>query len=102
MVFSTERALDDTLNMRVAAANIVFSEEDGLRVPLKAVHVDKDGKTFVYCLTAQQVEKKYVSILSTEKDYYLVSIDADADALREGNTVVVSGKDIYEGRVIEP
>lgn len=102
VVFSTERALDDTLNMRVATANIVFSEEDGLRVPLKAVHVDKDGKTFVYCLTAQQVEKKYVSILSTEKDYYLVSIDADADALREGNTVVVSGKDIYEGRVIEP
>lgn len=101
VVFYTERALSDTLAMRKASAEIVFSEEDGLRVPLKSVHVDKDG-TYVYCITAQQVEKKYVDIVSTEDDYYLVAIGEDANALREGNTVVVSGKDIHEGKVIEP
>lgn len=101
VVFSTERALSDTLSMRTAAADIVFSETDGLRVPLKAVHVDENGKTYVYCVTARQAEKKFVNVLTTGDDYYLVSVDTDADALREGNTVIVSGKDIYKGKVIE-
>jgi hypothetical protein len=102
VVFSTERALADTLNMRKATAQVVFSETQGLRVPLKAVHVDQDVGTYVYCLTAQLVEKKYVSIIKTEGDYYIVSVDENADALREGNTLIVSGTNIYEGRVIDP
>jgi hypothetical protein len=100
IVFSSERALADTLSMRKATAQIVFSETDGLQVPLKAMHVDGDG-TFVYCLTAQRVEKKYVDIISTEDDCYIVSVGTDSDSLREGNTLIVSGKDIYKGKVIE-
>ena len=100
IVFSSERALSDTLSMRKATAQIVFSETDGLRVPLKAMHVDDDG-TYVYCLTAQRVEKKYVSVISTEDDCYIVSVGTDSNALREGNTLIVSGKDVYKGKVIE-
>lgn len=101
VVFSTERALADTLSMRRATAQIVFSENQGLKVPVKAAHVDGDG-TYVFCLTAQRVEKKYINIIKTEDEYYLVSVDADSAALREGNTLIVSGKNVYEGRVIEP
>lgn len=100
VVFSSERALADTLSMRKATAQIVFSETDGLRVPLKAMHVDDKG-TFVYCLTAQRVEKKYVDIISTKSDCYIVSVGTDSNALREDNTLIVSGKDVYKGRVIE-
>lgn len=100
VVFSSQRALADTLSMRRAAAQIVFSETDGLKVPLKAAHVDDKG-TYVFCLTAQRIEKKYVNIIKTEDDCYLVSVDAASNALREGNTLVVSGKNVYEGRVIE-
>lgn len=100
IVFSSERALADTLSMRKATAQIVFSETQGLRVPLKAMHVDDDGP-FVFCLTAQRVEKKYVEIISTEDDCYIVSVGTESNALREGNTLIVSGKDVYKGRVIE-
>lgn len=101
VLFSSERALADTLAMRRATAQIVFSETQGLKVPLKAMHVDDSG-TYVYCLTAQQVEKKQVKILSTEDDFYIVAVGTDSDALREGNTLIVSGKDIYKDKVIEP
>ncbi len=101
VVFSCERALSDTLSMRRATAEILFSEVSGLRVPLKSVHVDEDG-SYVYCLTAQRVEKKYVDILSTEDDCYIVSVGSEANSLRENDTLIVSGKDIYKGKVVDP
>lgn len=101
VVFSSRYALADTLNMRKADAEVVFSETSGLKIPIKAAHVDEYG-TYVYCITAQRVEKKYIEIKATEDEFYLVAVGASADSLREGNTVIVSGQDIYEGKVIEP
>ena len=48
VVFACNNALADTLAMRKATADVVYSEHTGLRVPLKAVHMDDDGQTFVY------------------------------------------------------
>lgn len=101
VVFSTKKALSETLSMRIVSADIVFSEVEGLRIPLKAAHVDESGKTFVYCVTAQRVEKKYITITDTQDEYYLVKVDNTADALREGNTIIVSGKNLFEGKVID-
>ena len=52
VVFACNNALADTLAMRKATADVVYSEHTGLRVPLKAVHMDDDGQTFVYALRA--------------------------------------------------
>lgn len=101
VVFSAKTALADTLTMREETAEVIFSQQEGLMVPKKAMHVDDDGDTYVFCLTAQQVEKKSVEILATEDDGYLVSIDTSADALHEGDTIIVSGSNLYEGKVIE-
>ena len=62
MVFACNNALADTLAMRKATADVVYSEHTGLRVPLKAVHMDDDGQTFVYVVTAAQLEKKTIEI----------------------------------------
>lgn len=100
VVFSTKYALSDTMAIRHASAEIIFSEVKGLRVPVSSVHVDEDGSTFVYCLTAQTLEAKPVEILSTYDDYYLVRQVSSPDALHEGDSLVVSGKDLYEGKVV--
>ncbi|MFR6426407.1 MAG: hypothetical protein ACLUNO_13460 [Oscillospiraceae bacterium] len=46
VVFACNNALADTLAMRKATADVVYSEHTGLRVPLKAVHMDDDGQTY--------------------------------------------------------
>ena len=63
VIFALKDALSETISMRSSSAEIVFSTVEGLQVPLRAVHVGEDGKSFVYCLTSGRVEKKNVQIL---------------------------------------
>ena len=101
VVFACNNALADTLAMRKATADVVYSEHTGLRVPLKAVHMDDDGQTFVYVVTAAQLEKKPIEIIYQTDSYCLVAQSTDSNALRAGNDIVVSGKGLSDGQVIK-
>ena len=90
------------LSLRRSGAEIIFSRYSGLELPLEAVHTDGEGNNFVYISTAGIVRSLDVDIIYTDKagGFCLAAQDASFDALREGNTVIVSGKDIYEGKVL--
>jgi putative membrane fusion protein len=100
-VFRCDTALADTLAMRCVPANVVFATYSGIRVPAEAVQKDKDGQTYVWCVTAMQLERKDVEVLYADGDFAVLAPDVTADALRDGNTVVVSGQDLYEGKIME-
>jgi hypothetical protein len=101
VVLSSLNALADTLAMREADAEIICSEYTGLRVPAKAIHVDDDGNSFVYVVTAGLVDVKYVETVCQSGDYYIVDIGSAADSLREGNEIIVSGKNVQAGMIVE-
>ena len=90
------------LSLRRSGAEIIFSRYSGLELPLEAVHTDGERNNFVYISTAGIVRSLDVDIIYTDKagGFCLAAQDASFDALREGNTVIVSGKDIYEGKVL--
>ncbi len=100
VVFSSLRSLGETLASRELSAQVIFNQYTGLRVPVKALHVTADGETYVYVITAQRVEKKLVEILTRADDYYLVEAGDAADSLREGNEVVVGGRQVTEGMYV--
>lgn len=100
VVFSCNTALADTLAMREATAEVVYTEYTGIRVPLKAVHMDGDGGTYVYVITAGQLEAKPVEILYQTGDYCLVARGSESNSLRAGNEIVVSGKNLTDGKVV--
>ena len=101
VVFACNNALADTLAMRKATADVVYSEHTGLRVPLKAVHMDDDGQTFVYVVTAAQLEKKPIEIIYQTDSYCLVAQSTESNALRAGNEIVVTGKGLSNGQVVK-
>lgn len=102
VVFRCDTALADTLAMRCVPANVVFATYSGIRVPAQAVQTDeKIGDTYVWCITAMQLERKDVTVLYADDDFAVIAESNAADALRDGNTVVVSGKDLYEGKIME-
>ena len=102
VVFRCDTALSDTLAMRCVSANVVFAAYSGIRVPAQAVHSDPaSGEAWVWTVTAMQLERKKVEMLYIDDDFALLSLSSDADALRSGNTVVVSGQDLYEGKLME-
>jgi putative membrane fusion protein len=102
VVFLCDTALADTLAMRCVPANVVFAAYSGIRVPAEAVQTDAEtGENYVWCVTAMQLERKRVTVLYSDEDMALLAVENTADALRIGNTVVVSGRDLYEGKIME-
>lgn len=102
VVFRCDRALSDTLSMRQVSAQVIFEEYDGIRVPTQAICTDPESEsTYVWVITAMQLERKDVEIIYCGDSFCIVKRSSDANALREGNTIVVSGKDLYEGKLME-
>ena len=101
VVFCCDTALSDTLAMRSVSAEVVFSAYSGIRVPAEALRTDAEtGETYVWCVTAMVLERKNVSVIYEDEDFAIISRGSAADTLREGNTVVVRGDNLYEGKVM--
>lgn len=101
VVFRCDTALADTLSMRAVSATVVFDSYSGIRVPAQAVRVDEETEgAFVWTVTAMQLERKNVEIIYAADDFVIVRRASDPGALREGNTVVISGDDLYEGKIM--
>ena len=102
VVFRCDSALSDTMGMRAVTASVIFGSYDGIRIPAQAIRTEEDSETtYVWCVTAMQLEKKSVQIIYADHDFVIVARESTAKALREGNTVVVSGNDLYVGKVVE-
>ncbi|MCC8048321.1 MAG: hypothetical protein LIO52_04390 [Oscillospiraceae bacterium] len=102
VVFRCSTALAETLALREASAEVVFDTYSGIRVPAEAIRADEEtDSTYVYVITAMQVERKDIEILYAGDGYCIVERGTDSNSLREGNTIIVSGKDIYEGKVMD-
>ncbi len=96
LLLSCGEHMSDVLTMRSQEAELILSEETGLRIPRKGLHVDDKGRACVYVQTALLVEKKLVQVQRDFGDYYLVA----SDTLRAGDQIIVSAKNLYEGKVV--
>ena len=102
VVFVCDTGLAATLELRVASAQVLSRRYSGIRVPEGAVRTDgDDGESYVWTVTAMQLERRGVEVVHSEGGYALLRRGTGPDALREGDTVVVSGEDLYDGKVIE-
>ena len=105
VVFKCSEALSDTLNIRECSAIVTFEEYSGIRIPSEAIQFDDENpnnvRTYVWVVTAMKLERKSISILYAGDGFVLVERAAAANALREGNTVVVSGTDLYAGKMMK-
>ncbi len=96
VIFSCSEAMTDIMDMRMQSAELILNEDTGVRVPKKAVRVDEEGRVYVFTQTGMQAEKKYIEIMHDLGDHYVVA----SEKLRAGDVVIVSGRDIYDGKVV--
>ena len=89
VVFRCIDHLQSTLRLRHIAVTLNGSSTRGLRIPTQAVHTDEAG-SFVYKNAASKAEKTYVTILSEDNDFTIVSRDSSAHALHAGDTIILS------------
>ena len=102
VVFQCDTDLGATLSLRQVSAQIVFDTYDGIRIPSRCIRYDEENEqSYVYTVTALKLERKNVTIIYATDDWVIVTRSSDAAALREGNTVVVKGRNLHEGMIVE-
>lgn len=105
VVFSSDRYLNRVTLCRFLSARVIFERFTGVWVPDKALRVlDKDDGTTdlgVYTLVGRQAEFKRVEVVREGDGFFLVrGTDPNRKVLRPGDTIILSNRELYEGKVI--
>ena len=99
---SCDEYMSQTTLLRQQNATLLLKEYEGLRLPDKALRVNEDGKTGVYCVIGARARYKGVAVIFHGDGYALVvPTDTDStDLLRQGDQVIVTTAELYDGKVI--
>ncbi len=100
VVFSCSNMNTELASMRWLEMTVVYEQYDGLKVDNRAIRV-VDGVKGVYVLTASQVKFVEVNVIWTGENYSIVERQsADKKVLRIYDEIIVKGKNLYDGKVI--
>lgn len=121
VAFEGRRYLPELTLLRQQRAEVVHSTVSGIRIPKEALRAQKvtvgsDGNrttedvTGVYCVVGAEARFKPVQVLYTGDDFVLVestvavttspSVSMETTRLRAGDEVIISARDLYDGKVI--
>ena len=104
LIFRTDILPDDFSYLRDQTVQVVKSSFTGYSVPVSAVRI-VDGVKGVYILRGTKVQFRKVETLF-EYDGYFIVRERDEDAedkaswLAKNDFVIVKGKDLYDGKII--
>ncbi len=99
---SAKEYMAQTTLLRQQSVSLLLNEYEGLRLPDKALRVNAEGKTGVYCVIGARARYKGVAVLYHGDGYVLVqpTDTGDTSLLRQGDQVIVTTAELYDGKVI--
>lgn len=113
VVFRGKTFLPQLTLLRQQSGQVIRQITDGIRIPTSAlraekVSVDKEGNrtvtegTGVYCVVGREARFKPVKVLYYGDGFVLVRADSDEEKtrLRSEDEVIVTAKDLYDGKVV--
>ncbi len=101
MVFSCQQMNSELASMRKGAFTIINSTYSGLKIPTKSLRV-QEGKTGVFVRSGMTVKFVGVNVIYRTDEYIICEQQASNDTvLRLYDDVVVKGKRLYDGKIIE-
>lgn len=116
VVFSGDTFLQELTLLRRQSAQIIYNTIEGIRVPKSALRIrtttqeNEDGTkeeiqtTGVYCVVGMEARFKPVEVLYSGEGFALTRGIAPADQeerwLRPGDEVIISARDLYDGKVV--
>ncbi len=94
--------MDETFaNMRTEDMQIVTKSHMGYRVPSNVIRFDEDNNTGIYVLRGKIITFIPVEIIYTEDDFAIISSSSsNGKSVRLYDEVIIKGKDLEDGKVI--
>jgi len=100
IVFSCQEMSSELATLRSGAMTVVNGVYKGLKLPRRALRI-VDSKTGVYVLSGMELKFTPVEILYRDEETMICSLTNDsASGLRLYDEVVVKGKNLYDGKII--
>lgn len=101
IIIKSDQINEFVVSARTANVRISFSDYSGLQFPKQALRI-VDGIKGVYVKSTYKVVFKEVDIIYTGRDYYLSAMsDSDDTKLSLFDEVIVSGDDLYDGKLLD-
>ena len=104
VLFRSNQDVEQADQLRREASRVVFTSDEGIRVPKEALRVDEDGQAGVYVASGHNARFRPVDILAEDEVSYLVEaapVDGmDTRILRAGDEVVLASDTLYDGKVV--
>lgn len=104
LVFSCDRQPEGFSFDRCQSISITVSAVSGLYIP-KSVVKKIDGEKGVYILRGSIVYFRYIRVVYTGSDYYLVAPDTEHDEertyIRPNDMIILNGRNLFDGRVLD-
>lgn len=115
VLLSSDRYLASTTLLRQQTVELIFDRDEGLRVPKAAVRIltetvtDQEtgqtktvSTTGVYVVVNRQAEFKEVTVMAEGSQFYVVRpVSSSKTMLRAGDQVIVRGRDLHDGKVVQ-
>ncbi len=90
----------DVAKLRIADIQIITDEFMGFRISNDAVR-EVDSQKGVYVLRGNTVQFKKINIIYSSEEYSIIESSADDSSyIRQYDTVITQGVDLYDGKVI--
>ncbi len=101
-IFECDMFSSDFVDGRVAQVKLMMDDYKGIRIPSEAIRFDEDNNAGVFTLNGIEVVFKKVRQIIDEEDYTLVVDTSDLDGyISLYDTIIVEGKDLYDGKIID-
>lgn len=103
VIVKCSRMSEELAAIRVQTAQLLLKEYSGLRLPDKALQFDDENRTGAYVRVGTTISFRYVNVLyHNEKDgYSICEIRDEGDYVQLYDDVIVGGKDLYDGKVVQ-
>lgn len=102
ILFSCQEMNSELATMRTGSMMIISGEYEGLRIERGALRVN-DNQTGVYIVSGMELKFVKVKVLYQTEDYVICekSLASDSTSLRLHDKVVVKGRNLYEGKIVD-
>ncbi|MBQ7835243.1 MAG: hypothetical protein IJ385_05615 [Ruminiclostridium sp.] len=101
-IFECDMFSSEFVDGRVAQVKLLMDDYEGIRIPTEAIRVTEDGRVGVYVLNGGiEVVFRQIRQIISEEDYTLVVDTTDEEGyISLYDTIIVEGKDLYDGKII--
>lgn len=89
----------DVANLRITEIQIITDDFTGFRINNDAIR-EENGEKGVYVMRGNIVQFKKINIIYSTEDYSVIEKVDDSAYVRQYDTIITQGVDLYDGKVV--